>query len=254
MIQKTDKFLLVSVALIPLAVLAAAGFCLGYSGDKSIVEKNTAALSADISVAEANISPQYVALPDSLNLDVPFITQAPYMLWKEYPFNYTCEEASVLMVHYYLSGIRTVDENTTKQELMSLVDFENKNYGFSNDTTAEETAKFIRDYYGYDAQVFYNISSEDIKRELARQNPVIVPTAGRLLGNPYFTGLGPLFHMLVIKGYDSEGFITNDPGTYNRGIDYKYSYEVLETAIRDFDKINKKMDERSAMIVVSLPK
>ncbi len=205
-------------------------------------------------------SPQKTIVPvsekitsNTINLDVPFITQAPFRAWKVYPFNHTCEEASVLMIRYYLTGKKIVDEHTTKQELLSMVDFENKTYGFSDDTTTEETARLIKDYYGYDVQVYYDISSEEIKKEIDKGSPVIVPTAGRLLGNPYFTPPGPEYHMLVIKGYDSEGFITNDPGTYNRGIDYKYSFGVLKDAIHDFNQTTKTADGRSAMIVVTLP-
>ena len=60
-----------------------------------------------------------------------------------------------------------------------------------------------------------------------------VPVAGRELGNPYFSGGGPWYHMLVITGYDGNRFITNDPGT-KRGEDYKYSADVLIEAIHDW--------------------
>ena len=44
--------------------------------------------------------------------------------------------------------------------------------------------------------------------------PVLLPAAGRLLRNPYFSGQGPLYHMLVVKGYTRDGkIITDDPGT-----------------------------------------
>jgi hypothetical protein len=35
--------------------------------------------------------------------------------------------------------------------------------------------------------------------------------------------------MLVIKGWDSKGFITNDPGT-RKGRNYPYTYETLYSA------------------------
>jgi hypothetical protein len=35
--------------------------------------------------------------------------------------------------------------------------------------------------------------------------------------------------MLVIKGWDSNGFITNDPGT-RKGRNYPYTYETLYNA------------------------
>lgn len=248
---KTNKIVNAIIVFVPLTILMLVGFWfvhIDQSGNKNFQE-NTSAISTSL-VKAAVIDDQ----PDSININVPFVTQAPFRLWTTYPFNHTCEEASVLMLNYFLDGIKTVDENQTKQELLSMIDFENKTYGFSDDTTTAQTAALIRDYYGYDVKVFYNISSDDIKKELIKGNPVIVPTAGRLLFNPYFTPPGPVYHMLVIKGYDSEGFITNDPGTYRKGKDYKYSYEVLENAIQDFDQLTKSMNGRSAMIVVSLAK
>jgi len=182
-----------------------------------------------------------------VNLNVPFSSQAPGGDWS-YPFEHTCEEVSVLMVHYYLKGKTFGDVNETRQELLDIVNFENQKYGFSNDTDTEQTAIFARDYYGYNVETFYNITLDDIKRELKDGNPVIVPTAGRLLGNPNFTGLGPIYHMLVIKGYTSDEFITNDGGTRN-GANYRYSYKVLKNAIHDWNK-GDILNGRSAMIVI----
>lgn len=188
-------------------------------------------------------------LPNNANLDIPFITQAPFRSWKEYPFNHTCEEASVLQVYYYFEKKQPTDESKIRQELLELVDFEIKNYGIHEDTSASQTAKLIKDYYGYDARVYYDIFLEDIKKELAAGNPVIIPAAGRLLGNPNFTPPGPLFHMLVLKGYTSTDFIANDPGTYRTGADWKYSYQTLENAIHDWND-GDVLNGKRAMIVV----
>ena len=179
--RKNDIYLIVIAFLTPLILFLAVVFWQHMNNYSS--------------AAKANLSENTVvkSLADSINLQVPFITQAPFMLWKTYPFETTCEETCALMMHYYLSGIKTVDENITKQEILSIVDFENKTYGFSDDTNAAETARFIRDYYKYNAQVYYNISIDDIKRELNEGNPVIVPTAGRLLFNPDFTPPGPIY-------------------------------------------------------------
>jgi hypothetical protein len=40
--------------------------------------------------------------------------------------------------------------------------------------------------------------------------------------------------MLVIVGYDSNGFITNDPGT-RKGEGYRYSFATLMAAIHDWN-------------------
>ena len=223
-------------------------------------EKNATVALAGISVAQAGVNSQNILsvvkttsqpqiLP-SLNLDVPFTVQAPLGTWYVYPFMHTCEEASVLMVHYYLDGEKNINPEMVKKDLLSMVDFENTKYGFSNDTDAEQTAQLIRDYYnGYSVQVIYNPSIDDIKKQLSLGNPVIVPTAGRLLENPHYRAPGPLYHMLVIKGYDSKNFIVNDDGSIY-GEDYKYPYDVLVNAMRKFD-LNNSSALNGAILVVT---
>ena len=200
-------------------------------------------------VEEENWKP----LPESFELDVPFITQAPFRRWKEEPFNHTCEEAAVLIVHYYLEEKKEVDENETKKELLDLVDFQIKNYGFHEDTSVSQTAKLIKDYYGYKVQVYYDISLEDIKREIAKGNPVIIPTAGRLLENPNYTPPGPIYHMLVVKGYNQTEFITQDPGTYRSGENKTYPNEILEKAIHDWDGNEENIEKTNPAMIVVMP-
>ena len=185
-------------------------------------------------------------LPEFFNLDVPFLCQAPLGNWN-YPFGHACEEASALMVHYYLEK-KLVSSYEAAQDIKKIVEFEKKTYGFHEDTSAEQTAQFIRDYFGYKVEVYFDISLDDIKRELVKGNPVIVPTAGRMLGNPYFTPPGPLLHMLVIKGYTPTDFIVHDTGT-KRGADYTYSYQILEKTIHDWGEGDVETGKR-AMIVV----
>lgn len=190
--------------------------------------------------------PEEIKLPDYFNLDIPFVCQAPLGNWSP-PFDNACEEAAILLVHYYLES-KSIDPMQAAQDIEDIVEFEKSTYGFYKDTSAEQTAQLIRDYYGYKANVYYDISLQDIKKQLVKGNPVIVPTAGRMLGNPYFTRPGPVLHMLVIKGYTPFEFIVNDVGT-SRGADYTYSYSVLENAIHDWEDHNVETG-RKAMIVV----
>ncbi len=184
-----------------------------------------------------------ISLQKTVNLNVPFTSQAPGGDWNGI-FEHTCEEASVLMVRHYLINKKFTSDQNTKQELLDMVNFENKKYAFSDVTDAGQTARFTKDYYGYNAKVFYDINLNDIKKEIDSGNPVIIPTAGRLLKNPNYTEPGPQYHMLVIKGYTGSQFITNDAGTKN-GADYKYPYAIIQNAIHDF------YTGRSAMIVVT---
>jgi uncharacterized protein YvpB len=76
-----------------------------------------------------------------------------------------------------------------------------------------------------------------IKDELANGRPVIVGAAGKILPNPNFRNGGPNYHMLVVIGYDKNGFITNDPGT-RKGQDFRYSFSDLFNAIHNWESNN----------------
>ena len=76
-------------------------------------------------------------------------------------------------------------------------------------------------------------SVEDLKQELSQGHPIVAPFAGRQLGNPFYSGEGPLYHMMVIKGYDEEHFITNDVGT-KRGESFIYPYQTIISAMHEW--------------------
>jgi hypothetical protein len=118
---------------------------------------------------------------------------------------------------------------------MALAAWETKTFGYHLDTTAEETAQTLREYFGLSSARAVSISSpEDIKAAISSGHPVIIPAYGKALGNPNFRGDGPLYHMLVIKGYTDTEFITNDPGT-KRGADFTYDIDTLWNAIHDWN-------------------
>lgn len=179
--------------------------------------------------------PQESPLAAAVNLDVPFTVQAPYANW-ELPYQEACEEASVLMVARYKKGQPIASPADADAELKQLFDFQMMLFGYYQDTTAEETMHFANAFYGFTKSwVKYDFTSDDVKRELIKGNPVIVPAAGRLLPNPYFRQPGPLYHMLVIRGYTRDGkFITNDPGT-RRGEEFIYREADLLNAVHDWN-------------------
>lgn len=187
-------------------------------------------------------------LPTTANLNVPFTSQAPSGNW-DLLFKEACEEASILMVDKFYKGQSFVNASKTEDEIKKIVDFEEQKLGFRLDTDAKQTAQILKDYFGYtNIRVEYNITIDDIKKELAQGKPVIVPAAGRMLGNPNYRQPGPLYHMLVVKGYTQTKFITNDPGT-RRGKDFTYSFDKFYNAIHDWN--NGNVDQgRKAMIVV----
>lgn len=175
------------------------------------------------------------ALPEEVNLAVPFTSQAPTGDWN-LPYQEACEEASAIMVDaFYRGQAGKIAPDVAKKAIDHLVAFEQSTYGEYEDTSAEETAGFLRSYFKYKNVFVRPLSSvNDIRTVVANGYPVIIPVAGKLLPNPYFRNGGPLYHMLVVKGYTADRFITNDPGT-RRGADYTYSFDALMKAAHDWN-------------------
>lgn len=179
----------------------------------------------------------YVSLA-GVNLSVPFTSQAPFGNWKA-PYQDFCEEASIVMAAHFARGVG-ITANIADAEMHIIKKYEELVLGRYEDTSIEETAMILKNLFGIKniatKEVF---STADIKKELDLGNIVIAPAAGRLLRNPYFTPPGPIYHMLVIRGYDGAKnvFITNDPGT-KRGGGHPYSQSTLFSALHDWNSGN----------------
>ncbi|MFA7682076.1 MAG: C39 family peptidase [Candidatus Peribacteraceae bacterium] len=175
-------------------------------------------------------------VPRTIHISVPFSPQAPFANWDD-PYQEACEEMSLIMVHHFLAGTPLSREDADR-ELLALIAWEEE-HGYPQDVTITQLADIAEDYYGYRTNnVFTEVRVETMKEELAAGNPIIVPAAGRDLGNPYFSGEGPWYHMLVITGYDARRFITNDPGT-RRGEGFSYKYATLLNAIHDWTGVKE---------------
>lgn len=192
-------------------------------------------------------------LPAEVNLDVPFTSQAPKSNW-DFPYQEACEEASAIMVDGYYRGERgKIPADRADKAILAIVDFQKKNYGFYEDTTAEQTAKFIKEAYGYSRVIVKPLTSvEEIKKPLALGYPVIVPFAGKLLGNPNYRNGGPPYHMMVIRGYTVDKFITNDPGT-RKGEGYLYDPLTIMNAAHDWTGSKDTVSTGKAYMIVVLP-
>jgi len=196
----------------------------------------------------------FAKLPDSMLINVPFISQAPLARWSDARQQDGCEEAAVLMAIKWVKG-----EKMTKKEaetaIIKMAQWEEKYYKNFHDTNSNDTAeRLIRKYWGYKNYKVYNSASiESIIKELSAGRIVIVPTNGRKLKNPNYKQPGPERHNLLIKGYDykSKEFITNDPGT-RRGDGYRYKEKVLIEAIIDYPTGNHLpiKEKKKAMITV----
>jgi len=167
--------------------------------------------------------------------NIPFSPQAPFANWEE-PYAEACEETSVLMAWHFLQNEKDISREQFDLEILKMVSWQINNWGKHSDLTTTETAKLVTDYLNTKAIVRKNISLDDIILELSKNHPVIVPAAGKLLKNPNFKNPGPVYHMLVIRGYNNnkKEFTTNDPGT-RKGENYIYTYNVLYDAIHDWN-------------------
>lgn len=174
-----------------------------------------------------------VVLTNALNHAVPFQSQAPFGDWSE-PYENGCEEAAIIMVDHYLQGT-SLSKQQMKEEIDAMVAWQVTNWSGHNNLPIEKVVELAKAFYPlYTIQILHDLSPDTIKWQLMFGTPVIIPSAGRELGNPNFRREGPLYHMLVVKGYTADGkFITNDPGTRN-GADYVYTSSVLMNAINDW--------------------
>jgi hypothetical protein len=193
--------------------------------------------------------PATTAIPEEINLAVPFTSQAPHKNW-ELPYQEFCEEASVLMAAHYMQGKNIPNPEYADAELLKIKAWEEARFGDYKDTTAEQTADILKDYYGIqEVLVNYNPNISMIKEAVAKGKLVIIPAAGQQLPNPNFRSPGPLYHMLVIKGYTKAGrIITNDPGT-RLGADFLYDPDPLMNAIHDWNGGDVENGDKVVIIV-----
>lgn len=171
-------------------------------------------------------------LEESVDLSVPFIVQAPFAEWDEL-HKEACEEAVLIMANAWLNNQKLTKEQADEQ-ILDLVKWQEDNWGGHYDLNASETVRLANQYFGIERIYTTKVDSIDnVKYELSKGNIVIVPMAGRLLENLHYRQPGPPYHMLVAKGYNEKGIITNDPGTLF-GADFVYSDDIFFKAIHDW--------------------
>lgn len=173
-------------------------------------------------------------LPESVQIKVPFSPQAPFANWDD-DHNEGCEEASILLANEFIKGNQSgdLDKSYADFQITQMIAWQRENWGGHFDLEMEKTKELAEKFYNINNLEIVSINSiDDLKYHLVQGKIIIAPTAGRELGNPNFKSPGPVYHMLVIKGYNSKNFVTNDVGT-RKGKDYEYRSEVLYNAIHD---------------------
>jgi hypothetical protein len=178
--------------------------------------------------------------PESIILHVPFTAQAPTDNWSR---NEDCEETSVVMANAYLNG-QTQDRMSAtdaQSAINALKNWEQVNAGYNANTGADATMHMAQGAFGILVTQIKDYTAQDLKDELNKNHVILLPINARKLGNPKYETSGPLYHMIVVRGYNSKEFIVNDPGT-DSGDGNVYTFETLKNAAADWDNAAQAMD------------
>lgn len=174
--------------------------------------------------------------PNEMLWAAPFTSQAPYMVWDAF-HEETCEEASLLIAQAWRASDtrQQLPADEAEAGLYAMAEWERNVFGTDVSTTVAQMHQTATDYLSIpsDKVTRHMVNSISDLKELINQGVVVAPFAGRLLGNPNFTGEGPRYHVLVIIGYTPQEFITHDLGT-RKGEGYRYRNTVLWSALHDY--------------------
>lgn len=213
-------------------------------------------LGLGISSEDLSHLPQAVSLEKQPVGPVPFVAQAPFGEWNDVRQQEGCEEASVLMAVAWARGF-SVSAVDAKQSIIDMSEFQRSTYGYFIDTSAQDTLqRLLNQYYGHTQAILQlQVDAHDVISALAQGNLALLPVNGQKLGNPNFSGSGPLRHMIVVYGYDEihGEFMTHEPGT-RQGSDWRYSFNTIEMAMNDYASGEYEPlphPPRTAMITVS---
>jgi hypothetical protein len=190
-----------------------------------------------------------ISIRASVNWDVPFTPQAPTGDWTP-PFNEACEEASALMVLRFFAQRDIPSPEEAEADIRGLALVNADVLGYPIDQTVSQ----LKDLLLHEApslrvELRMDPAIDDLKDALSRESLIIVPAVGRALHNPYFRTPGPVYHMLVLRGFTKDGYvITNDPGT-KHGEQFVYPWNTVMQAIHDWDPDDVTHGARVVMIV-----
>jgi len=184
-----------------------------------------------------------------INLNIEFTSQAPFSDWGA-PFDEACEETSMMMAANFFGLEENIsDKNTARAQIMKLTQYV-ADFGFDIDIGIEKTKIILEKYYNLGSELLREYDFDTIKEALQNNYPIIIPLAGREIGNPFYTPPGPIYHMLLIKGYDGDDLITHDPGT-RHGEDYVYNFDIIYNANHDWNGGRVLGGEKGILIVKS---
>jgi hypothetical protein len=184
--------------------------------------------------ASMESSSAHLLIPEKAYLEVPFFCQAPHQnddSWKIH--HASCEEAAALEAVYYDKGVTQVNANRVDTTLREMIAWQEKHFGVHKDIHADSVKMMLMGYFGYrsdEITIIRRARILDIKEQVAQGHPVVAPTYGRMLHNPFYKQPGPEYHMVTVIGYTQDRIITNDVGT-KRGKDFSYDNDVFKAAM-----------------------
>lgn len=213
--------------------------------DELNINNNSADTNSNSNINSAGEPKKEEGPIDSALIKMSFLVQAPGSNWDALHED-ACEEASLIMVYHYYNKTKVDSDLQGENEIQKLIECETRN-GYGLSITLNELNRIAKDYYQMNTGRIIEAKKDVIIAELNKGKPIIAPAAGKLLANPNFRNGGPNYHMLVVKGYDKNGFITNDPGT-RKGEGFRYAYQNLLEAIHDWSPDNIVNGAKNALV------
>lgn len=183
-------------------------------------------------------------LSPTKNIDVPFTSQAPAGNWSE-PWKNACEETSIYMVSSFYAD-DTIKRDEAIKRIKEIMVAKNAEFQISHDESLQKISELITLLdLPWETEIVENPSIEDIKKQLANNQPIIAPVFAPTLG---ITEDGPDYHVMVITGYDdvTNEFIVNDPALKN-GKGIRFEYDIFMTAIHDLNQANYKAGDKALL-------
>lgn len=185
-------------------------------------------------------------------LDVPYTSQAPFGEWVDPRQQDGCEEASIFMA---VSWIRKqqIDPSEARMQIIGMSDFQQHFFGYFKDSSAQDTANLMVNYFGYsNIDVQPNISVDNIKAAIDQNYLVIVPINPRVISTSLYNR-ATTKHTVVVIGYDNstDEIIYHDPiaGPFRRT-----PATLFQQSLGDYASGNNILSTSrpSAMIIVAM--
>ena len=187
-------------------------------------------------------------VPSQLILQVPFSTQAPNDNWSR---NEDCEETSITMANAFLTGTMEdkLPADAAQQAINNLKIWEQANLGYNANTGADATTKMAEGAFGLSVTQIPNFTEAALKNALINKHPILLPINARLLPDTHYANGGPLYHMIVIRGFKGDTFIVNDPGT-DSGDGNQYTFTTLQKAAANWNNSTQSIDPNTKIALV----